>query len=157
MCLTTCLFLLPDYCWWMLAALLDCCWWILVSVWCFAWFCGAFEFVLPVSMTNMMCRLFVEVPMLLLQCMSLCASLLDCFVHLNPVVPVSVTNMMCKLFVEVPILLLQCMCINFWGNDKCFHPMYFDCYNSACLSLFGGLLLNSYQKCGCTIGLTDTK
>ena len=61
---------------------------------------------MPVSVTNMMCRLFIEVPILLLQCMSLYAALLDYFMHLNLVVPISVTNMMCKLFVEVPMLLV---------------------------------------------------
>ena len=30
-------------------------------------------------------------------------------------------------------------------------------YISACLSFFGGLLFNSYQKCGCTNGVTDKK
>ena len=99
-------------------------------------------------------------PCLMLQCMYLCYALLAWLIVLCvwiSVVPVSVTNMMCRLFAEVPILLLQCMCIRNEAMMNASTQYISVRYISACLSFFGGLLFNSYQKCGCTNGVTDIK
>ena len=132
----------------------------LIAVACWCWMLSAY--VLPVSVRlwpTWCADSWLRCPCLMLQCMYLCYALLAWLFC-------AFESLLCLFLWPTwcvdSLLRCPCCCCSACASENeammNASTQYISVrYISACLSFFGGLLFNSYQKCGCTNGVTDKK
>ena len=132
---------------WIFASLPDC-YMLACLLSCICFFCNLHSF------CTLCDQPVAPVCCILLRCQCCCCSQCLCYTLWPPVVP-----LLCVwLFIEVPMLLLllcAIVCASFEAVMNASTLMYSD-MPKCMLKFLWWLSFFSYQKCGCTFGLTDT-